>query len=68
MTPRSDKEQMDSKSADRTKKSGEMNSGTPNPTDDPAKGRATEHKSGYGGEGGEPRTSSDKREKSDTEQ
>lgn len=44
------------------KRSGETHSGTPNPVD-PNKVRSTEHKSGYGGEGGEPRTSSDKREK-----
>ena len=35
-------------------------SGQPNPEDVPS--RSTEHKSGYGGEGGEPRTSTDKRE------
>ena len=40
----------------------ETRSGTPNPTD-PNKMRSTEHKSGYGGEGGEPRTSSDKRQR-----
>ncbi len=58
MTDRTDKEQMDTGVGKRTKKSGEMNSGTPNPegsTDD----RSTEHKSGYGGDGGKPRKSSD---------
>jgi hypothetical protein len=35
-------------------------SGRPNPEDVPS--HPTEHKSGYGGEGGSPRTSSDKRE------
>lgn len=42
-------------------RSGETHSGTPNPVD-PDRVRSTEHKSGYGGEGGEPRTSTDKRE------
>ena len=37
-------------------------SGRPNPEDVPS--HPTEHKSGYGGEGGSPRTSSDKRENS----
>ncbi len=40
-----------------TKRSGETHSGTPNPND-PQNSRSTEHKSGYGGDGGEPRTSS----------
>ncbi len=57
MTHRADKEQMDTDTDDRTKESGEMNSGTPNP-EGAAKKRTTEHKSGYGGEGGEPRVSS----------
>jgi hypothetical protein len=35
-------------------------SGRPNPEDVPS--HPTEHKSGYGGEGGSPRTSSDRRE------
>lgn len=35
-------------------------SGQPNPEDVPS--HPTEHKSGYGGEGGAPRTSSDQRE------
>ena len=37
-------------------------SGRPNPEDVPS--HPTEHNSGYGGEGGSPRTSSDKRENS----
>ncbi|HEY0529264.1 MAG TPA: hypothetical protein VGD02_10585 [Gemmatimonadaceae bacterium] len=36
-------------------------SGRPNTEDVPS--HPTEHKSGYGGEGGSPRTSTDKREK-----
>ncbi len=35
-------------------------SGQPNPEDVPS--HSTEHKSGYGGEGGSPRTSTDQRE------
>jgi hypothetical protein len=35
-------------------------SGRPNPEDVPS--HPTEHKSGYGGEGGSPRTSTDQRE------
>ncbi len=38
-----------------TKSSGETHSGSPNPEDHDKK-HSTEHKSGYGGEGGEPRT------------
>ena len=60
MSRDADEDQMDTKTEERTKKSGETNSGTPNP-DDPNKTRSTEHKSGYGGEGGDPRTSSDER-------
>ena len=37
-----------------------MRSGQPNPEDVPS--HPQEHKSGYGGEGGAPRTSSDQRE------
>lgn len=63
--PTSDrKEQMSKDDADKTRQSGETHSGTPNPSD-PNKSRVTEHKSGYGGEGGEPRTSSDQRKQSD---
>jgi hypothetical protein len=35
------------------------------PGSEPLSGREREHKSGYGGEGGEPRTSSDQRERPD---
>jgi hypothetical protein len=58
------KEQKDRDGADKTARSGKTNSGMPNP-EDPTKSRSTEHKSGYGGEGGEPRTSSDQRKPSD---
>jgi hypothetical protein len=35
------------------------------PGSEPLEERTTEHESGYGGKGGEPRTSSDKRESTD---
>ncbi len=60
MTHKDAKKHVDS-DASPAKRSGEMHSGTPNPVD-PNKTRSTEHKSGYGGEGGEPRTSSDEKE------
>lgn len=41
-------------------RAGDTHSGTPNAVD-PNEVKSTEHKSGYGGEGGKPRTSSDKR-------
>ncbi len=62
MTHKDSKEQMDTTGKDAETRSGETHSGTPNPTD-PNKTLSTEHKSGYGGEGGEPRTSSDQKEK-----
>lgn len=55
------KEQKITRKDDSTRRSGETHSGMPN-ADDPNKTRSTEHKSGYGGEGGEPRTSSDDRD------
>lgn len=61
MPQRDGKEQTNTEEVDPVKHSGETHSGTPNPTD-PIKTRSTEHKSGYGGEGGEPRTSSDDRD------
>lgn len=59
MTPKDTKEQMDIDEQDPDDRAGDTNSGMPNPTD-PNEGSSTEHKSGYGGEAGEPRTSSDK--------
>jgi len=60
MASRRDKEQGN----DTPTKQGDGDSGTrsgrPNPEDVPS--HPTEHKSGYGGEGGSPRTSSDQRE------
>ena len=61
MTHKDSKEHQDT-SDKATKRSSETHSGTPNP-EDPNNNRSTEHKSGYGGEGGAPRTSADKREK-----
>lgn len=60
MTRKDSKEQMNDKDGDALDQSGETHSGMPNPAD-PNAVRATGHKSGYGGEGGEPRTSSDTR-------
>jgi hypothetical protein len=60
MTHRDSKEQMDSDSKTPAENADETRSGTPNPTD-PNRMRSNEHKSGYGGDGGEPRTSSDER-------
>jgi hypothetical protein len=56
------KERMHSEEKDPVERSSDTHSGTPNAVD-PNQERSTEHKSGYGGEGGEPRTSTDKREK-----
>jgi len=60
MTDRQHKEHMDSKETDPEERSVNTHSGTPNPMD-PNKARNNEHQSGYGGEGGEPKTSSDQR-------
>jgi hypothetical protein len=49
---------------DPAERSAETHSGTPNPVD-PNDERSTEHKSGYGGEAGRPRTSSDERQRLD---
>ena len=57
------KEQMDTQEKDPVERSGETHSGTPNAVD-PNKERSTEHQSGYGGHHGNPRTSSDERQKS----
>ena len=57
---------MDNPEPARVDKSTGTNSGNPNVVD-PAEERTTEHKGGYGGEGGHPRTSSDERQKIDEE-
>lgn len=61
MTQRGAKEQTNPDRKSPLQRSGETHSGTPN-AEDPNKAGSTEHKSGYGGEGGEPRTSSDDRD------
>jgi hypothetical protein len=43
---------------------GDTRSGNPN-SEDPNRHRSTEHKSGYGGDGGSPRNSSDSGQKVD---
>ena len=62
MASRDPEEQMDTEEKDPVERSRETHSGTPNPVD-PNEERNTEHQSGYGGHGGEPRTSSDERQK-----
>jgi hypothetical protein len=57
------KEQMDKQDKDSAEPSTETHSGTPNAVD-PNQERSTEHQSGYGGHHGNPRTSSDERQKS----
>ena len=63
MTRKDAKEHMDTKETDPSSRSKDTHSGTPNPVD-PNEARDTEHQSGYGGEGGEPKTSSDERQRS----
>ena len=53
-----DSREHNEKTDDATKQSGSTHSGTPNPGN-PNDDRATEHKSGYGGDRGLPRKSSD---------
>jgi hypothetical protein len=60
------KEQMDNKETNPVKRSGETHSGTPNAVD-PNQEKSGEHKSGYGGDGGKPRTSSNERQDADKE-
>jgi hypothetical protein len=62
MTHRHSKEQMDTEDKDPVERSGDTHSGTPH-ADDPNNHRSTEHKSGYGGDGGNPRKSSDEKQK-----
>ena len=66
MTSRHRKEHMDSNESNPEERSANTHSGTPNPAD-PNKFRNNEHQSGYGGEGGDPKTSSDERSESDDE-
>ena len=63
MTLNESKEHMDNEQKKQSESS-ETRSGNPNIVD-PNEKRSTEHKSGYGGEGGEPRESSDKAQKDD---
>jgi len=62
MTRRDSKEHKNREETDPVERSDDTHSGTPNAVD-PNKSRSGEHKSGYGGEGGEPRTSSDERQR-----
>jgi hypothetical protein len=60
MTHNDGKEHMTTKETDPRERSKDTHSGTPNPVD-PNKTRDSEHQSGYGGEGGKPKQSSDER-------
>ena len=60
MAVQDSKEQMD-KGRDQAVDPEKTNSGNPNVVD-PTEKRSSEHKGGYGGEGGKPRTSSDSRQ------
>lgn len=66
MGHRDSKEQMDNREPARVDQTSGTNSGNPNVVD-PTTKRSTEHKGGYGGEGGRPRTSSDERQTIDEE-
>ena len=61
MASKESKEQMEHQEKDQVERSQETHSGTPNAVD-PNERRSTEHKSGYGGDAGRPRTSSDERQ------
>ena len=65
MKDRESKEQTNSDDESPATNAGETRSGTPNSAD-PNRLHEREHKSGYGGEGGEPRTSSDQRQRDKT--
>ena len=58
MVSKDAREHSEKSQTDKTARSGETHSGTPNPGD-PNDDHATEHKSGYGGDRGLPRKSSD---------
>ena len=64
MTARDSKEHMTKRETGPTERSADTHSGTPN-SGDPNDQRSTEHKSGYGGEAGKPRTSSDEGQRTD---
>jgi len=58
MALKDSKEHNENTGDEATKRSGSTHSGTPNPGN-PNEERSTEHKSGYGGDRGMPRKSSD---------
>jgi hypothetical protein len=62
MSFKSEKKQADGDGAPEITEDQGIREGRPNPGNPPQQ-RNNEHKSGYGGEGGEPRTSSQDREK-----
>jgi hypothetical protein len=65
MTRKDAKEHMDTNETNPPRRSEDTHSGTPNPAD-PNHTRDNEHQSGYGGEGGDPKTSSDERQRSNS--
>ena len=65
MTRQDSKEHENSDDNTPAENADKMRSGTPNATD-PNKEQSGVHKSGYGGEGGKPRTSSDERQSDKT--
>ena len=62
MSSKSEKKQADGDVAPEVTEDQGIREGRPNPGNPPNQGN-TEHKSGYGGEGGKPRNSSNEREK-----
>ena len=62
MSSKSEKKQADGNEAPEVTEDQGIREGRPNPGNPPQQ-RDNEHKSGYGGEGGEPRSSSQEREK-----
>lgn len=62
MSSKSEKKQADGDVAPEVTEDQGIREGRPNPGN-PAQQRNNEHKSGYGGDGGKPRTSSQDREK-----
>ncbi len=62
MSSKSEKKQADGDVAPEVTEDQGIREGRPNPGNPPQQ-RSKEHKSGYGGEGGNPRTSSQDREK-----
>jgi hypothetical protein len=65
MTRKDAKEHMDTRETNPSRRSKDTHSGTPNPVD-PNDTRNNEHQSGYGGEGGDAKSSSDERQRTNS--